>query len=580
MAFQRSPVFKVNFASVTVGAVVAYFFIFPFVMLVVGAFRTTPYGARAAWTLDGVLEVFSDPHTAYAALTSLLYAALVTVMGIVGGLYFATLVTRVKVIGIGLVMPMMVVLAATPRLFYALAWGMVGNPNSGLIGGALRSIGLGNLASMLTVYSWPGMVIVTGLKVTALSFFLLYGAVSRADRSIEDAAVMSGSSRLGAFFRITLPVLTPAIIVVAMLIFIEGIQVFDYPAVLGAPAGVNTLSLRVSDYLLKSLEPDWSAAGALSLVSVALVGVLLYVQRLATSGRQFTTVGGKAGQEAPTDIGRWAPVVSLSIGLFLLIALVLPVVQIVWGSFQSFFGVYGSLTLTHYNKLLADPGTIRTLWVTLAIAVFGGAITVTVAFAMAYIMQRSPPGPLSWLVRFASWIPATAPGIVLSLALVWSYLYTPLLNRLYGTPWLMLTALIVASIPIAVRATEGMVAQISVELEEAARIAGASPVLTALHVTARLCTPGLLAAWLLVALAISGMLDVPLLLQTTGSQTVATQAYTLFTSGSIAEAAALYNCFIALVVLVCCGAALIGALLKKLAANAVPNTTEQMRTAS
>ncbi|MDQ0137701.1 iron(III) transport system permease protein [Neorhizobium galegae] len=549
-------------------------------MLLVGAFRTSPYGARSAWTLRGISNVFSDPNTFWAAVGSLVYAALVTLLGIVGGLYFATLVTRLKVFGVAIIVPMMIVLAATPRLFYALAWGMVGNPNSGLIGNALRPIGLGNIASVLTVYSWLGMIFVSGLKVTALSFFLLYGAVSRADRSIEDAAVMSGSSRLGAFFRITIPVLTPAILVVAMLLFIEGIQVFDYPAVLGAPAGVNTLSLRVSDYLLKSLEPDWSAAGALSLVSVILVGILLLIQRMMTRGRQFTTVGGKAAQETTTDVGAWAPLITLSIGIFLVVALVLPIVQIIWGSFQSFFGVYGSLTLMHYEKLLGDPATVRTVVTTFAISIGGGAITVAVAFAMAYVMQRRSSGFLAWLVRFGSWIPATAPGIVLSLALVWSYLYTPILNKLYGTAWLMLAALIVASIPIAVRATEGMVAQISPELEEAARISGASPFVTALHITARLCTPGLLAAWLLVALAISGMLDVPLLLQTTGSQTVATQAYSLFSSGAIAEAAALYNCFIILVVAFCGSAALIGLTVRAFAARAVPTTENQLRTAA
>jgi len=552
---------------------VTYFFLVPFAMLVVGAFRRSPYGVDKAWTLSGMATVLQDPGTFHAVLSSLAYAGLVTGLATAVGLYFATVLTRYRGGLVTFILPVMMILAATPRLFYALAWGMVGNPNSGLIGAALRSIGLPQLAASFNVYSWSGMVIVTALKVGGLAFFLLYGAVRATDRGLEDAAVISGSNRTGAFFRITLPLLTPAIVAVAILLFIEGVQVFDYPAVLGAPAGVNTLSLRVSDYLLKSMEPNWSAAGALSLVSVILVAVMLYLQRrLTAGGKQFTTVGGKAAPGSISEADRASWWVNGSVLLFFVVAIVLPITQIVWGSFESYFGVYGSFSLVHYQALLNDSETVRTLATTLGVAIMGGFVTVSIAFGMAFVMARNGHGWLGWLIRIASWSPATAPGIVLSLAFVWSYLYTPVINQLYGTPWLMLSALVVASTPIAVRAAEGMIAQIGPELEEAARLSGANIWQSAIHVTARLCLPGLLAAWFLVSLAISGMLDVPLLLQTTGSQTVATQAYSLFSSGQISRAAALYNLFILFVVVVAAFAALTVAVVKWLARQTSSST--------
>jgi iron(III) transport system permease protein len=167
----------------------------------------------------------------------------------------------------------MVVLVATPRLFYALSWGMLGNPNSGLFARGIRNLGW-DVPEWATVYSWGGLLLVSSLKLTGFAYLLLYGPVSRVDRSLEDAAVMAGVPRRRAFFDITLTSLTPALLAAGMLIFVDVLQVFDLPAVLGLPAGIHTLPIRVNDYLLESAQPNWTAANALALVIVAVVAAL------------------------------------------------------------------------------------------------------------------------------------------------------------------------------------------------------------------------------------------------------------------------------------------------------------------
>ena len=161
--------------------------------------------------------------------------------------------------------------------------------------------------------------------------------------------------------------------------------------------------------------------------------------------------------------------VDLSILVFFMFAIALPLAQIVLGSLQGISGstetgrsplAESSLTATWSGKLL----------VTLGIAVFGGLVTVLAAFGMTYGIQRSRSRVTRWLLSLGSWVPLMAPGIVLSVALLWAYLATPLV-AVFGTPWLLLFALAVASIPIAIRALEGVVAQVSPTLEDAARIA-------------------------------------------------------------------------------------------------------------
>jgi iron(III) transport system permease protein len=535
-----------RFCTLLAVAAIGYFLLWPLVMLVIGAIRTSPYGTQGSWTLEGFATVFSDPRTAGTLLATVFYAAIATAGCMALGLWFVTVVTRFATPLARLLTPAMVVLVATPRLFYALSWGMLGNPNSGLFARALHALGVVELPDWLTVYSWAGLLTVTALKLTAFAYLLLYGPACRIDRSLEDAAVMSGVPRSRAFREITLGTLTPALLAAAMLIFVDVMQVFDLPAILGMPAGIHTLPVRVNDYLLESGQPNWAAASALSLVVVVIIAILLQLQRLITRGRDYVTVSGKAAPAEVTAIGGWRWLVDVSIIAFIVIGIGLPIVQIVIGSFQPFFGLYGVWTLANYASLLDDDLARRTMVVTLGIAVGGGLITVLAAFGMAYVMQRRRGTALALLSRIGSWVPACAPGIVLSLALLWSYLNTPFLGRLFGTPWLILLALIVGSIPIAVRAIEGIVAQVSPEVEEAARMSGARAVSAVAEITARICTPALLAAWFLVGLSISGTLDIPLLLQSTDSQTVATLAYSLYTYGHVPQAAALFCMYLVL----------------------------------
>jgi iron(III) transport system permease protein len=210
------------------------------------------------------------------------------------------------------------------------------------------------------------------------------------------------------------------------------------------------------------------------------------------------------------------------------------------GSLQPFFGVYGNWTLRHYADILADADLIRTVIDTFLIAVAGGFLAVAISFWIAYLLRRRPNTWLAFLARIGSWVPATAPGIVLSLALLWSYLNTPGIRLLYGTPWLMMFALVIGSLPVAVRAVEGIIAQIGTDMEEAALLCGAGRVAAVLEITARLCRPSLIGAWFLVGLSMGGRLDVPLLFASANSQTVATKAFEMWTYGQLSQAAALF----------------------------------------
>jgi len=134
-------------------------------------------------------------------------------------------------------------------------------------------------------------------------------------------------------------------------------------------------------------------------------------------------------------------------------------------------------------------------------------------------------------------------------AVIWAFTSIPGIRKLYGTPVLLVIGFVIAVVTVLVQIASGAVAQVSRDLEDAARTAGASPLRAVLGITVRLLVPHFLAGWFLAAVLIMGNLEVPLLLSSPGTQTVAVQTYGLVDAGQHAQAAALLTLLVAAVAL-------------------------------
>ena len=78
------------------------------------------------------------------------------------------------------------------------------------------------------------------------------------------------------------------------------------------------------------------------------------------------------------------------------------------------------------------------------------------------------------LLEGLCWIPHVLPGILLSLGVLWLFLATPLRFFLYGTVWGIAIALILADSPVTTQAFKAGLLQLGADLEESARLSGAS----------------------------------------------------------------------------------------------------------
>ncbi|WUI01287.1 iron ABC transporter permease [Spirillospora sp. NBC_00431] len=517
---------------------VGFLFIYPFLMLVYGAFRTAAPGLPGDFSADGVTGAYKDSKVWTTLKNSALYSGAVQVLCLTMGAFFAWVVTRTTTPLRRLVTPIMVLVFATPTIFFTIGWGMLGRDPAGLINAGYRQLPLPG-DSIVNVESWYGIIGVTSLKLTAVVYFLFLGSFMGLNRSLEEASRVAGAGRLSTVLRVELPVLAPAITGIAILGFTAGLSLLDIPLLLGLPADIHVFPTEILSHVTAVTPSDYAGASALSMLLVAIVIGLVLVQRKLLGQRSFVTVTGKSDDRARWDIGRWKYACTAVIVLYALLAVVLPVGQLVLGSLQPFFGVYSNFTTANYTAVLDDPETTSALVTTLIVSGVAGLAGTAIAVVVTYVGKNSRS-------RFRSvpvmgvWILMALPGITVGLAILWAYLAVPGLRELYSTIWILVIALAVHSVPITSRATEGSIAQIGTELEEAARICGTSATRTLIMITGRLILPSFLVGWFVAAVLSAGNLDVPILLASPDNQTLPVKAYSLYQSGDAGQAGAAF----------------------------------------
>jgi iron(III) transport system permease protein len=521
-------------------------FVWPVVMVIYGAFRSDAPGNPSHWSTKSLTDAFSSGHLYHSLLNSVALTGAIITLGTALALYFAWLVARTATPLRRLVAPMMLIVFAIPPLFFALSWVLLGQQPVGTINKAFQLV-TGSDAAPVDVQSWYGMVAVAVMKVTAAEFLLLIGPFLALDSSFAEAARVAGSGRLRTLLRIELPMLAPSIIGVVILGFIVGLSLLDLPLVLGVPAGISVLPTDIYTYITGHDPPDYAGASSIAMLLVAIVLLLVAVQWRMLGNRQFVTVTGKGHRREPMDIGRWKYLGTAMIVLYGLIALVLPLAQFVVGSLQPYFGVYSHLTLDNYRAVFDTPDLLDAFKNTLVVGLVSGFVASAVAVWISIARQRGR-SPLRRLPDLAVWLLVAIPGITLGLGVVWAYLSVPGLKSLYATTWILVIALAAGATPIATRAMSGAVGQIGHELEEAARVAGASNLRATVGIVVRLVLPSFFAAWFLTFVLAAGNLDIPILLSSTSNATVPTIAFESFAQGRTAQAAATF-CVLLLAIL-------------------------------
>lgn len=520
--------------QISIGIVAVLLFISPVIAIMIGAFRESPF--RGGWTMEPFVQVLTNEWTYHILWQTIGITVATVIPAMIIATFFAVIVTRTNAPLRWLITVTMAILVATPPLFYAISWGLLGNASVGLLNEILRFGSTGS--GPIDIESWGGLVAVSILRSTGFMFLLLIGPFSRMDRSLEEASRTSGATALRSFFGTQLPVLFPAISGVLIISAVATLEAFDIPMILGVPAGIYVLPTEIYYYLNSQAQPMYSHASVVSLILLVILVLLLYWERKAAGRRHFTTVSGKGAKSGVWDLGPWRPAVAAVTIVFSVIAVGLPLFQLVLGSLSPYFGATGNFTLRNFEFVLNDDQIMGAFAYTAGIAATGALVAVVVTTIMMWV-ARLRRGWWAVLIDSSQLATMALPGLLLALGILTVVLAGPLAG-MYGTSAILSYAMFVAVIPLASRSISGALAQIPAELEEATRVSGGSRARAMVGVVFRLLAPSALNGWLLCFVVLSGTLAVPLLLSPRTNTLLSVRVFDLYTSGSVEIAAAVF----------------------------------------
>ncbi len=528
---------------------------YPLTLLIIRSFQVGRPGAALTWGFDGWIRAFSDITTVQAFLNTLFIGAIRVPISVGLAAFFAWVVTRTDTPGRGILEFFLWLGFFFPLLPLTLGWILLLDPFSGLLNKAL--VATFQLATApIDIYSYAGIVWVHLASTTSVLFILLTPSFRAMDALLEEAARTSGSSNVGTFFRITLPVLTPAILAVFTLSFIRSLEAFEVELVLGTPSRIEVFATKLYQFIHVD-PPRFAEATALSVVCVLIIAGLIWFQRVVIGRRQFTTVSGKGHSVQPARLGTWRWLVfGLSV-TYIVVMVFLPLGALIAGTLMRLFGhleLANPWTTIHWTQAFSDPILLAALRNTLVLGVGAGVLGALFYGLLSYVLVRGRfTGRV--ILEFFTFLPWAFPGILVSLALLWAVLGSAgFLRALYGTMFLLVVAIIVKEMPLGTQMVRASVLQIGTELEESAWASRASKATAYRTIMLPLLAPALTAVGLITFISAVREIPAVIFLATSGSQTLAVLMLDYIVDGEM-EKAAVIGVFISLIITV---AALIG----------------------
>jgi iron(III) transport system permease protein len=367
---------------------------------------------------------------------------------------------------------------------------------SGIVTQWLQSWGVG----FGSIYGAGGIVLVYTLTLYPYVLLPTIAAFKAVDVSMEEAAQGLGSSPRRTVWTVTLPIVLPAVLAGALLVFIETLENFGVPFVLAEDMPI--FAVEAFKLFIGETAPNPASAGVLGVLLIATTVLVLLVQRRFLSARRFSTSACQAppilkvgrGLQAAATLYCWAIVILALVPFFAIVVL----------SFMEFRGpvLHPHFSLANFSQLFER--SMRPLVNTLVFASLAAACVTLIGVPIGYVVTRFRSG-VAALLDVVATLPFAIAGTVLAIGFVVSF--NSGLLVLTGGPLIMVLAYSVRKVPFAVRSASAIVHQIDPSLEEASISLGRSPLQTFLRIVVPLMLGGIVSGvvltWVTVASELS-----------------------------------------------------------------------------
>lgn len=452
-----------------------------------------------------------------------------------------------------------------PGWTFALAWLVLfKNRSSGGHIGWLE--GLGFSAPDWLSYGPLPTIIILGLHYMPFVILLVGNALRNLDAQLEEQGQVLGASHRQTAIKIAIPLMRPALISAAILVFAECIGDFGVPYVLGLPVNYDVLSTS----LYRAVNSRQEGMAAFFAIAILILGGLSLATDLwlLRNAQRFMTIGHRGGIKRQLALGPWQfPAVGLA-GLLFLIGVFIPLSVLALSTVMRVPGIFelGNFTLDFWvgsglptmafpNGLLITPEFWQAVQNTVVIVGTASITAGLIGMLVGYCVARTPFNLLSGFLRQISFLPYLVPGVAFAFAFLSLFAISrgPI-PALYGTNLLLVLALVADQMPFASRAGISSMMQLGRDPEDAARMLGAGWRQRMLHIVIPIQKRALFTAILLPFISGAKNLTLFALLAAPGTEVMTTFSLRLLENNYLQAA----NGVVLMIAIISFGGALLG----------------------
>lgn len=418
-------------------------------------------------------------------LNTVLLAAFSCVISILYGGFFAFLVTRTNMKYKKYLSSIFIFPYIMPQWTLAVVWQNLFNSNevTGTANGLLASLFGIQMPSWWCQGLFPS-ALVLGLHYAPFAYILIGGIFRNMDANLEEAATILDTPKYKTMFRVTLPMIKPAILSTILLVFGSAMGSYPVPHYLG----LTTLSTK---YI--SMNSKYTGEASILAIIMMIFGVVILMmnQRSLKSRKSYTTVTGKSGQISKINLGKIGKYVSgIVFAILTFFTSIFPILLFALetllpnpGDYSFLYtGKLSNLTTKWWltseniteNGMYGQQGILynETIWNafkgTLFVAVCCALIAGTIGTLIGYAVSKHRRNRWANYVNSVAFLPYLMPSIAVGAAFF--ILFSNEQINLFNTYTLLIIVGTVKYIPFASRSSLNSMLQLSGEIEEAAII--------------------------------------------------------------------------------------------------------------
>ena len=526
-------------------AVLAYLVVLPLIRLQTTALEDGAQGYRTAFGAPGIGDVLLT--TAQLALGSF-------VIAMVLGTLLAWASTQLPP-RFGWMRSLPILPIVIPAVANVIGWAFLLSPRPGYLNALLRELPWWNHLEEgpIDVYTVPWIIIITGFSLAAFVYLFVSAGLKDINQEHVEAAQVSGSSRLGVFFKIVLPLLRPSLIYGGGVALLLGLGQFTAPLLLGTSQGVDVITTEIFRYVSES-PTDFAAAAAMGSPLLVFGLIVVIGQKIALGDqRRFVTHGGKGFRSS----GQTSNLAAAGMLLYAFLSTILPIAALTVVALSKFWTPTinpGDFTLDNVREVLTASDT-REAILTSIVASAGGVIFVLIiGFIAASLLLRGQQFKFArTLLDFIVALPLGVPAVIFGVGFLLTYSYPPLV--LYGSVWVIVLVYTALMLPFGTRMLLATMIAMGNGYLEASRVSGAGLVATNTRIVLPLLRASMGGAAALMFVLLTHEFSASMLVRSPTTNVMGTVLFDYWTNGSYPTVAA-----IALVMTVVTGIGVVAAM--------------------